>query len=90
MEILSTAHLQKQQHRSQVRGWVSYPLPALREILVNAVYDRGYDVDQPEPTKVYLYPSRVEIISYPGTCRQTPGFRPYRYEIAASMSSSRS
>ena len=26
---------------------------------------RGYDVDQPEPTKGYLYPSRVEVISYP-------------------------
>ena len=66
LENLSTFHLQKQRDRSQVRGWVSYPLPALRETLVNAVYHRGYDIDQPEPTKVYLYPSRVEIISYPG------------------------
>ena len=66
LENFSTYHLQKQRDRSQVRGWVSYPLPALRETLVNAVYHRGYDVDQPEPTKVYLYPSRVEVISYPG------------------------
>ena len=66
LENLSASHLQKQRDRSQVRGWVSYPLPALRETLVNAVYHRGYDVDQPEPTKVYLYPSRVEVISYPG------------------------
>ena len=66
LENLSTFHLQKQRDRSQVRGWVSYPLPALRETLVNAVYHRGYDVDQPEPTKVYLYPSRIEVISYPG------------------------
>ena len=66
LENLSTYHLQKQWDRSQVRGWVSYPLPALRETLVNAVYHRGYDVDEPEPTKVYLYPSRVEVISYPG------------------------
>ena len=66
LENLSTSHLQKQPDRSQVRGWVSYPLPALRETLVNAMYHRGYDVDQPEPTKVYLYPSRVEVISYPG------------------------
>ena len=41
-------------------------MPALRETLVNAMYHRGYDVDQPEPTKVYLFPSRVEVISYPG------------------------
>ena len=66
LENLSTYHLQKQRDRSQVRGWVSYPLPALRETLVNAVYHRGYDVDQPEPTKVHLYPNRVEVISYPG------------------------
>ena len=63
---LSTIHRQKQPHRSRARGWVSYPMRALRETLVNAVYHRGYDVDQPEPTKVYLFPSRIEVISYPG------------------------
>ena len=73
LENFSAHHLQKQHDRSQVRGWVSYPLPALRETLVNAVYHRGYDVDQPEPTKVYLYPSRVEVISYPGPL---PGIEP--------------
>lgn len=73
LENLSTSHLQKQPHRSQVRGWVSYPMRALRETLVNAVYHRGYDVDQPEPTKVYLFPSRIEVISYPGP---VPGIEP--------------
>ena len=66
LENFSAFHLQKQRHRSRIRGWVSYPLPALRETLVNAVYHRGYDVDQPEPTKVYLYPDRIDVISYPG------------------------
>ena len=66
LENLSTYHLRKQQDKTRVKGWVSYPMPALRETLVNALYHRGYDVDQPEPTKVYLYPSRVEVISYPG------------------------
>ena len=66
LENFSTFHLQKQQHRSQVRGWVSYPLLALRETIVNAVYHRSYDVDQPEPVKVYLYPSHISVISYPG------------------------
>lgn len=63
---LSVTHLQKRPDRSRVRRWVSYPMEALREILVNAAYHRGYDVDQAEPVKVYLYPGRVEVISYPG------------------------
>lgn len=66
LENLSVSHLRKRPDRSQVRGWVSYPLPALRETLVNAAYHRSYDVDQPEPVKVYLYPGRIEVISYPG------------------------
>lgn len=66
LENLSTFHLHKQRHRSEVRSWVNYPLPALRETLVNAVYHRSYDVDQPEPTKVLLYPDRIEVVSYPG------------------------
>ena len=62
----SHAHLQKERDRSQVRGWVSYPQIALREAIVNAVYHRGYDRNIVEPTKVYLYPDRIEVISYPG------------------------
>ncbi|MDE2905571.1 MAG: putative DNA binding domain-containing protein [Acidobacteriota bacterium] len=81
LENLSASHLQKQRDRSQVRGWVSYPLPALRETLVNAVYHRGYDVDQPEPTKVYLYPSRVEVFSYPGP---VPGIE-HRHLVADAV-----
>ena len=73
LENLSTTHLQKQQDHSRVRGWVSYPLPALRETLVNALYHRSYDTDQPEPVKVYLYPDRIEITSYPGP---VPGVEP--------------
>ena len=66
LENLSVNHLRKQPNRPQVRGWVSYPLPAVREALVNAVYHRSYEPDQPEPTKVYLYSDRMEITSYPG------------------------
>ena len=66
LENLSTHHLQKQHDQSQARSWVSYPIPALRETLVNAVYHRGYDVDQPDPTKVHIFPDRIEITSYPG------------------------
>ena len=65
-EGLSHAHLQKHRDRSHVRGWVSYPQIAFREALVNAVYHRAYRADVVEPTKVFLYPNRVEVISYPG------------------------
>ena len=82
LENLSTFHLQKQQDRSQVRGWVGYPLPALRETLVNAVYHRGYGVDQPEPTKVYLHPGRIEVISYPGP---VPGIESHHLAPDASV-----
>lgn len=59
-------HLQKQEHRSQIRSWVSYPPAAIQEALVNALYHRSYDVPYPDPTKVYVFPDRMEIVSYPG------------------------
>lgn len=82
LENLSATHLQKQRNRSQVRGWVSYPLPALRETLVNALYHRSYDLDQPEPIKVYLYPNRIEITSYPGP---VPGIEPHHLTKDGSL-----
>ena len=66
LENLSVNHLQKRERRSQLRSWVSYPVPALQEALVNALYHRSYDVEHPDPTKVYLFPDKVEIVSYPG------------------------
>lgn len=65
LEGISSAHLEKQEGSFKVKGWVSYPIPALREALVNAVYHKSYESTQ-EPVKVYLYPDRIEIISYPG------------------------
>ena len=66
LENLSVNHLQKRERRSQLRSWISYPVPALQEALVNALYHRSYDVEHPDPTKVYLFPDKVEIVSYPG------------------------
>ncbi|MEW6221027.1 MAG: RNA-binding domain-containing protein [Thermodesulfobacteriota bacterium] len=65
LDNLTTRHLQKEKGLPEARGWVSYPSSAMREALVNAVYHRSYE-DAPEPTKVYLYPDRAEVISYPG------------------------
>ena len=76
LEGLSHAHVQKRRQHSQVRGWVSYPLPALREALVNAIYHRSYRPNVMEPTKVCLYPDRIEVISYPGP---VPGLEPHHF-----------
>lgn len=65
LEGISSFHMMKQDDSFRVKGWVSYPIPALREALVNAVYHKGYE-DSVEPVKVYLYSDRIEIISYPG------------------------
>lgn len=68
LENLSVRQIQKIPSRTQAAHWVSYPSLALREALVNAVYHRSYE-GNPEPTKVYLYPDRLEIVSYPGPAR---------------------
>ena len=72
LEGLSLTHITKQNDRPEARRWVSYPIPALREALTNAIYHRSYEVDVVEPTKVYLYADRIEITSYPGP---VPGIR---------------
>ncbi|MBS1828736.1 MAG: putative DNA binding domain-containing protein [Acidobacteria bacterium] len=64
LNSLSGQVLRKQAHVPEVEKVVAYPHPALEEALVNAVYHRSYQEE--EPTKVYLYPGRMEIISYPG------------------------
>ena len=46
---------------------------SFREVLVNAVYHRSYQPDAPEPTKVYVYPDRIDVTSYPGP---VPGIEP--------------
>lgn len=51
--------------QAEAQHQVAYPYEAMEEALVNAVYHRSYE-QSTEPTKVYLYPDRLEIISYPG------------------------
>ena len=43
----------------------AYPIEAIKEALVNAIDHRGYD-GPAEPTKVSIYPRRIEITNYPG------------------------
>ena len=44
----------------------SYPEDALREVLVNAVFHRGYGDDAPHKTLVRVMPDRIDIRSTPG------------------------
>jgi ATP-dependent DNA helicase RecG len=65
LNSLGDVLLNKVPGRAEVDRTVAYPYEAMEEAVVNAVYHRSYE-ETPEPTKVYLYPDRMEIISYPG------------------------
>ena len=57
--------LEKIPGQAEVEKTVPYPYEAMEEAIVNAIYHRSYD-NVSEPTKIYLYPDRMEVISYPG------------------------
>jgi ATP-dependent DNA helicase RecG len=57
--------LRKISGQAEVERTVAYPYEAMEEAIVNAVYHRSYETP-PEPTKIYLYPDRMEVVSYPG------------------------
>lgn len=46
--------------------FVEYPRRAVREAVVNAFYHRGYEPEHSDHVKVRIYPSHIDIISYPG------------------------
>lgn len=64
LNSFSTSMIKKIPGRAEAHKTVAFPYEAMEEALVNAVYHRSYEI--PEPIKVYLYPDRMEIISYPG------------------------
>lgn len=47
--------------------FVEYPRKAVREAVVNAFYHRGYEPEHNNPVKVRIYPTHIDIISYPGS-----------------------
>src|ERR1019366_8849327 len=65
LNSFSTTMVRKVSGRAEVHRNVAFPYQAMEEALANAVYHRSYE-GVPEPIKVYLYPDRMEIISYPG------------------------
>ena len=75
-----TTYLQKQTIRS--KRWRSFPMPAVRELLVNAVMHRGYGPENPDPIRVFIYPGRLVVGSYPGPM---PGWEPRHFLPGASL-----
>lgn len=66
LQAISSIRLEKKSDSIRVKRCANYPIVALRESLVNAICHRSYRPEILEPTKVYLYPDRIEFISYPG------------------------
>lgn len=54
----------KHPDRAEATRFFNYPMAAIEEALVNAMYHRGYD--QREPVEVRVNPDVIEIVSYPG------------------------
>ena len=67
LDSLGSTVIEKVPGRAEVDRMVTYPHEAIREAVVNAVYHRSYQ--EVEPTKIYLYPDRMEVTSYPGPVR---------------------
>ena len=74
LESLGSTVIEKVQGRAEVDRMVTHPYEAIREAVVNAMYHRSYQ--EVEPTRIYLYPDRMEITSYPGPVR---GIEPHHF-----------
>lgn len=72
LDSMADILIRKVPGRAEVDRTVAYPYEAMEEAVVNAVYHRSYE-EANEPAKVYLYPDRMEVISYPGP---VPGIEP--------------
>jgi len=79
LENLSSTLIRKIPGQAEAIHNVAFPYEAMEEALVNALYHRSYEHSS-EPTKVYLYPDRLEIISYPGP---VPGIEPRHFKAGA-------
>ncbi len=76
LKNFSTTYIQKHDDKPEASKWVTYPLAAIEETIVNAVYHRSYEGTL-EPTKVYIYPDRIEVSNYPGPL---PGLEKHHFE----------
>lgn len=54
----------KHKNRAEATRIYNYPFPAIEEAVVNAVYHRSYE--QQEPVEIRVNPDGIEVVSYPG------------------------
>lgn len=81
LEAITGQLTQKLPRQAEALRFVAFPYAAMEEAVVNAFYHRGYDTST-EPIKIYLYPDRMEIISYPGP---VPGILPEHFAEGARV-----
>lgn len=81
LESFSTKMIKKVPGVAEARRTVAFPYEAMEEAVVNAVYHRSYEGIL-DPIKVYLYPDRMEIISYPGP---VPGIAMHHFQPGATV-----
>lgn len=72
---------QKLPRQAEAMCFVAFPYAAMEEAVVNASYHRGYDTST-EPIKIYLYPDRMESISYPDP---VSGILPKHFVVGARV-----
>ncbi len=66
LESLNGILIQKIPRQAEVERTVAIPYEAMKEAIVNAVYHRSYEPEFGEGIKIYLYPDKMVITSYPG------------------------
>ena len=57
----------KHPHQAEAERFWNFPLAAIEEALVNAIYHRSYEVR--EPVEVRITPQELTILSFPGADR---------------------
>lgn len=87
LERQLTTHLDRDGKSIETPRWEAYPSAAIRELLVNAVTHRVYGLDEPDPIRVYVYPDRLTVTSYPGP---VPGIEPEHFLAGAPRPAARS
>ena len=66
LKSLNGTLIQKIPGQAEAERTVAIPYEAIKEAIVNAVYHRSYETEFGEGIKIYLYPGKMVITSYPG------------------------